>query len=129
MGLPDMRNVVAGLLTTLLALLPWTIAFNWTSAFGVSDQGPPAITRLWSSDSRFVCTASYIRPRVNDRASWVLSAGHCVHGLQTLARNADTTTHAVVNWRGVLLEHGNYGKAVVDLAIGTAPDVRDLPKE
>src|SRR3989304_6312668 len=108
-----MKRLLVALLTAVLVLLPGY------GAFGISDQGRPALTRLWTDDSKFVCTASYVMPRINEYAVWVLTAAHCVPGgsMQTIARNADTSMRAVVNWRAQLMEHGTYARAVVDIAL------------
>lgn len=104
-----------------------------TQAIGISDMGNPAITRIFRSDDagdRFACTASYIMPRVKDaegnavdRASWILSAGHCKEA-ELAKRNSDVNVYGGINWRMVLESHNDLLTDDVDLALGTVPDMR-----
>jgi hypothetical protein len=100
-------------------------------AIGITDPGRPELTRIFASTDegyRFVCTASYVFPYVNDSIAWVLTAGHCTQG-DTLSRNQSENVRAVVNWRMVINNHGEHGTQTIDLALGTAPDVRDVKKK
>lgn len=114
-------RAVALLLVSVLAVV--------VPASAVSDYGDPAISRLWSSDApdRFVCTVSYVFPRIDDYRSWVLSAGHCSHGT-LIKRNAAAVVSGVVNWRVVIANHdANLGQTT-DLALGTVLDTRDVKR-
>jgi hypothetical protein len=117
-----MRRLLAAVLAAVTL-----VAGTFSPAQAVTDYGNPAVTRLWvgtSEGDRFVCTASYIFPYVNENISWLMTAGHCTLG-DLVKRDADTTMVGVVNWRGVILGNPNYTSGYNDIAIGTVPDVRD----
>jgi hypothetical protein len=117
-----MRRLLAAMLAAVML-----VAAPILPAEAVTDMGNPAITRLWigtANGDRFVCTASYIFPYVNENISWLMTAGHCTLG-DLVKRDADTTMVGVVNWRGVILGNPNYTAGFNDIAIGTVPDVRD----
>lgn len=98
-----------------------------SSASGISDIGRSEITRVWKDGNegrRFVCSASYIFPYIDENRSWLLSAGHCA-GADTAARTASATVWGVINWRAVIDTHGENGTGIVDIALGTVPEVRD----
>lgn len=117
-----MRKFLAGLISALLLL-----AAPIAPALGISDVGRPEITRLFASTEngdKFACTGTYIQPYISDFGSWIISAGHCA-AADTAVRNASLGIRAKVNWRAVLSSHGEIGTQTVDIALGTAPDVRD----
>ena len=114
-----MKWLRAGILALLL-LFPLT-------AGAISDQGRPALSRLWVSTDegdRFACTVSYIQPYINESMSWVITAAHCADG-RLIKRNEAETVAGVVNWRLVVMDHGRYTLHITDVAVGTVPEVRD----
>jgi hypothetical protein len=112
------------LVKKLLAALA-LVLLTATGSLGISDHGDPTVTRLYGED-RFVCTVSYIHPYISQYMSWVVTAGHCANaGGTQLRRNHQTNTIAVINWRALTLGDPRYTEGFNDLAIGTAPDVRD----
>lgn len=114
------RRVAAVLLVILAAALAVL-----TPALAVVDLGSPAATRLWvlAPERQFVCSATYVDPfpgAAADGRTWILTAGHCVlAGGAIVGRNTDQIVFAAVNWRAVEMHEGT------DLAIGTAPEIRD----
>jgi hypothetical protein len=96
----------------------------------ISDYNRPEITRLWVSTDegdKFACTGTYIQPYISDYGSWLVSAGHCTIATLT-ARNQSETVRGVLNWRGMVNTHGEYGTQTIDIALATVPDVRDVHK-
>jgi V8-like Glu-specific endopeptidase len=117
-----MRKLLAGLLAALMLLVA-----PMAPAIGITDIGRSELTRLWvptDEGSRFVCTASYIQPYIDDSRTWIVSAGHCAVATEA-TRNRATGVSGIVNWRAVVDTHGEYGTQTVDLALGTVPDVRN----
>ena len=109
-----------------VALLAILLLFPFTAG-AISDQTRPALTRLWISvdeGDRFICTASYIQPYVNESISWTITAGHCAEG-RLIKRSEAETVAGIVNWRLVVMDHGRYTLSVTDIAIGTVPEIRD----
>lgn len=117
-----MRKLLTALFTAvLLAVAPAL------PVLAISDAGRPEITRIWSPSEEgdaFTCTATYIQPYLSDYGSWLISAGHCSSATLT-GRNQSAHIRGVINWRGVINTHGEYGTNVTDLALGTVPDVRE----
>lgn len=117
-----MKLLTALLVLIALVLAPFQVVLDTATA--ITDQGSPAISRLWVSTDegdRFACTVSYIMPYINESASWVLTAGHCSRA-SVLKRTPDDGIAGLVNWR-IIATNWNLG-TVNDFAIGTAPDVR-----
>lgn len=119
-----LKYAAAALMLILLVLAPWL-------ASGTTDLLDPAITRIWApgeNGDTFICTASYILPRINDALGWIVSAGHCTEG-RLAKRNADLSIAGYINWRAILVSHNRViANPDVDLALGTVPDVRDAHK-
>lgn len=111
-----MKRILTALLVCLLMV---------TSCEGIVDIGDPSVSRLWVEDGRFACTATYLRP-IGDAGAWIITAGHC-SGASYLKRNTNETMVAKINWRISVTSH-NYSGRTIDLALGTAPDVRDERK-
>ena len=109
----------------LLALVSGSIV---TPAFAIVDIGDPRVTRLWSmtdEGTRFTCSATWIRP-AREGVSWLLSAGHCA--ISNIVRREVTGTFmSRINWRVVITSH-RYAGRELDIAIGTAPDTRNVPQ-
>ena len=115
-----------------LVALTAAVVLLVSSAFAITDYGSPTVSRLWqptTQGDRFVCTVSYIFPFVNEYVGWVVTAGHCITGgANYLRRSHENTVISLVNWRAMLLGDLRYTLETVDLAIGTAPDMRDGTK-
>jgi len=113
------KSMRAMLAAVLLLLAP-------VSVLAISDIGRSEITRIWrdtDEGTRFACSASYVFPYIDEYRSWIVTAGHCAEANKA-ARNAAVTTRGVINWRAQISTHGENGTKVVDIALGTVPDVR-----
>lgn len=95
-------------------------------AFAIVDLGDPRVTRIWrptDEGDRFTCSATWIRPG-SGSTSWLLTAGHCATDAKYVKRGVNDGVSTVINWKAVITSHAQSGK-LIDLAIATAPDLRD----
>jgi S1-C subfamily serine protease len=118
---------VSKVIASTLAALVLTVS----SVSGISDPGNPNVTRLWSYNDQFGCSAAYVRsPYDNsayqEKSTFILSAGHCATKFTLVRRNAEEYVYGAINWFVVVLSPGIGGTSVLDFAFGLVPDVRDL---
>lgn len=112
------------LITTLLAVCLLVVSVIPSAA--IVDLGDPKVTRLWRNTDdgdRFTCSATWIRP-ASGSVSWLLTAGHCAKAAY-VKRGVNDGSSAVVNWKVVITSHAYSGR-LLDIAIGTAPDMRSI---
>lgn len=113
--------------TAVAIAIAYATVMAATIAFGTSEVGSNALTRLWSDD-RPGCTAAYVRHPVTNAVpgeymSWLLSAGHCSEAIE-VRRDVNESVAAHVNWQ-IVYNAGAHGTRRTDFAFGSAPEIRE----